>query len=134
MTRRAGRSRLARAAVGALLLCGAVLLACGSQWHGGVHAKFAWSAERGLRVFEVPEGPARAAGLREGDRIVAIEGVPVAGRPMAEVVAELRGEVGTRVHVTVERVGTLDDADAGAGAPEPVTEQLEIERAPYAGE
>lgn len=119
-----------RRVLGALSLGAAlVLFACADPWRGGIHAQMAWSAERGLRVVDVPEGPARSAGLREDDRIVAIDGTPVAGRPIAEVVAELRGRVGTRVRITVER-GAL--RDGGAEAAEPGTEELEIERAPYA--
>jgi len=114
------------------LVGSAALLAmtgCGEGWRGGIHAEMAWSAERGLRVLAVPDGPARRAGLRQDDRIVAIEHVPVAGRPIADVVADLRGDVGTRVHVTVERGGQVD---GGVDAAEPETEDLEIERAPYA--
>jgi C-terminal processing protease CtpA/Prc len=102
-----------------------VLGACSEGWRGGIHAQMAWSAERGLRVVSVPEGPARRAGLRVDDRIVAIDGTPVAGRPAAQVVRELRGSVGTRVRLTVERAR---DADAGSA----VVEDVEIERAPYA--
>jgi carboxyl-terminal processing protease len=99
--------------------------ACGEGWRGGIHAQMAWSAERGLRVVSVPEGPARRAGLRVDDRIVAIDGTAVAGRPAAQVVGELRGAVGSRVRLTVERAG---GADAGVRG----TEDVEIERAPYA--
>ena len=102
-----------------------VLAGCGGGWRGGIHAQRAWSAERGLRVVSVPEGPAQRAGLRADDRIVAIDAVPVSGRPVAEVVAELRGEVGTRVRLTVERAGA---ADAGVAQ----TAEVAIERAPYA--
>jgi C-terminal processing protease CtpA/Prc len=105
------------------------LVGCSEGWRGGIHAQMAWSAERGLRVLDVPAGPARRAGLRADDRIVAIDRVPVEGRPIAEVVAELRGEVGTRVRLTVERGGQVD---GGTGAEEQPTEDLEIERAPYA--
>lgn len=115
---------LALLSSGALLACAG----CGQGWRGGIHAQMAWSAERGLRVLEVPEGPARRAGLREDDRIVAIEGVPVEGRPVAQVVAELRGEVGTRVHLTVEHGGRRDGGVDAAGLE---TEELVIERAPY---
>ncbi len=101
-----------------------LLGACGEGWRGGIHAQMAWSAERGLRVVVVPEGPARRAGLRVDDRIVAIDGMPVAGRPAAQVVGELRGRVGSRVRLTVERAR---GADAGAAA----MEDVEIERAPY---
>lgn len=130
MRRTCGNLRGIRTVGLRLLACAALfmLVGCSEGWRGGIHAQMAWSAERGLRVIDVPDGPARRAGLREDDRIVAIEHVPVAGRPIADVVAELRGDVGTRVHLTVERGGPRD---GGLEAAEPATEDLEIERAPY---
>ena len=122
------RALAARCVVLAVVLTS---LGCGEGWRGGIHAQMAWSAERGLRVVGVPDGPARTAGLREDDRIVAIEGMPVAGRPIAEVVSELRGEVGTRVHLTVARGAA---SDGGVATAEPETAEVEIERAPYAGD
>jgi len=131
---RTAMSRSARAATvgfALLLATGLAMLGCSEGWRGGIHAQMAWSAERGLRVVKVPAGPAKRAGLLEDDRIVAIHGVPIAGRPIAEVVAELRGEVGSHVRITVERGGAADGGVPDA-AIEATTEELEIERAPYA--
>ena len=91
--------------------CGA-----GADWPGGIHARMGWS-DSGLRVVEVPEGPARRGGLSPGDQIAAIDGIPVTGRPMEEVVHMLRGEVGTTVELSVLREGQRLN--------------LQIERAPY---
>jgi C-terminal processing protease CtpA/Prc len=95
-----------------------IVLGCGSpSWQGGIHANFAWSP-RGVRVVEVPAGsPAEAAGLREGDRVVAIDGKPVANRSSEEVHAALTGEVGTHVVLSVLR----DEKPL----------ELRIERVPY---
>jgi carboxyl-terminal processing protease len=49
------------------------------------------------------QSPAARAGLRVGDRIVAINGSPVAGRRASEIVHELRGPIGTIVGVTIAR-------------------------------
>ncbi len=58
-----------------------------------------------------PGSPADRAGLRSGDRLRSIDGTPVDGRPVTEVVARLRGDTtawpgpGTPVRIGVERAG-----------------------------
>lgn len=60
-----------------------------------------------LALLDVWEGgPAAAAGLRQGDVVVAIDGVPAAGKAAGEAFKEqLHGAVGGRVHLTVLRPG-----------------------------
>lgn len=59
-------------------------------------------------VVEVIAGtPSAAAGMRRGDRLLRVAGLPVAGLPVDSVVGRLRGEAGTAVRVEVERSGTL---------------------------
>ena len=57
------------------------------------------------RVFE--GGPADRAGVRRGDAIVAVDGKPVAGRSLTDVVGWIRGEVGTAVALTLGRSGQV---------------------------
>jgi C-terminal processing protease CtpA/Prc len=93
----------------------------GGAWPGGIGAVLRFRAREGrLIVHSAPtEGAAWRAGLREGDVIDAIDGEPIAGRSEREVVAALRGEVGTEVRLRV--VG----GDASAGR------VVRVERAPY---
>jgi len=77
-----------------------------------------YSEEGGLRVVDAPSGgPAARAGLREGDRIITLEGEPVRGLNLDEVVARLRGPIGSEVELEIVRDG------------EAIT--LRVRRAPY---
>jgi hypothetical protein len=59
-----------------------------------------------LRVVRlVPQGGAFDAGLDYGDRIVAIDGAPVAPLGLDDALARLKGTVGTTVAITVRRDG-----------------------------
>jgi carboxyl-terminal processing protease len=59
-----------------------------------------------LRVAEVtPLGPADLAGIRPGDRVVAIDGRPTAGQPQSDVVRQLRGPVPSTVAIDIDRPG-----------------------------
>lgn len=76
------------------------------------------SAHR-LFIDSLPDdGAAARAGLRAGDEVVEIDGVAVREMDRPSVIMRLRGEVGTRVRLSVF-------ADGG-------TREIEIERAPYA--
>ncbi len=50
-----------------------------------------------------PNSPASRAGLRFGDRIVAVDGVKMTGKPSLEVRDKIRGPRGSVVKVTIER-------------------------------
>lgn len=111
------RPRMSIDALGLIGVLLGFLAGCGTPWIGGIHARMAYSESGGLRVVEVPEGPARVAGLAVDDRITAIEGEHVDGLPERDVVERLRGPVGSRVTLTVLRDGH--------------ERQITLERAPY---
>jgi carboxyl-terminal processing protease len=55
--------------------------------------------------------PAERAGLKVGDKIVAVDGNPVAGRQAIEIIRALRGPLGSGVVVTVARPGAKENLD-----------------------
>lgn len=83
---------------------------------GGVHEELAGigatlaPSPRGVVLVGVFEGgPAARAGLESGDRVVRIDGADATDLPMSDCVQRLRGPVGTRVAVGVDRAGRSID-------------------------
>ena len=72
---------------------------------GGVGIEYDMLHDTLVVVNVVSGGPAMRAGMRAGDRIVAIDGVSSVGMPRGEVPKRLRGEAGTCVEVSVVRRG-----------------------------
>ena len=54
------------------------------------------------------DSPADTAGLKFGDRIIAVEGVSVIGKSSVYVRDQIRGRTGTRVRLDIERLGRKD--------------------------
>ncbi|KYF54887.1 hypothetical protein BE04_46485 [Sorangium cellulosum] len=64
----------------------------------------------GVTIAGIIEGgPAASAGLQQGDVIVRIDGENAKELPLADCIQRLRGPVGTRVSVGVERDGQVID-------------------------
>lgn len=59
-------------------------------------------------VAPMPGSPAQKAGLIAGDLIVRVDDEPLAGVPLPDAIAKMRGEPGSAVVLTIQRVGTPD--------------------------
>lgn len=53
----------------------------------------------------LPEGPAQKVGLKQGDELTTVDGVPVTGKTYEQVALMVRGEPGTVVKLGVKREG-----------------------------
>lgn len=60
-----------------------------------------------LRIVDIFEdGPAEQAGLKGGDRVIAVDGESIVGDPLYEAIGKIRGPAGSEVSLTVEREGS----------------------------
>ena len=74
--------------------------------YGGVGALIHQDEEKNIFISEPYEGlPADKAGLKAGDRIVAVNGESTEGKSNSDVSSAMRGQAGTDVAITVERDG-----------------------------
>lgn len=68
--------------------------------------------ERGLRVARVFDGsPAKEAGMREGDVVIAVNGTSIAGKDADVATAQIKGKPGTEVTLSVLRPSTGDERE-----------------------
>lgn len=70
---------------------------------GGIGVEVDFQNETVVVIAPIEGSPADRAGIRSGDHIVAIDGNPVRGRSMQDLVRRMRGKPGTRVVVSVNR-------------------------------
>ena len=121
MPRRLDRSlRRARAATIALVVlssyasCVSAIVGCGGgAWSGSIGVRARRDPESGVVVVtDVPAGLGGArAGLEAGDRILAVDGVPVAQMSVDGFHRAVRGPVGSHVRLTVQRGDMILDVD-----------------------
>ena len=79
---------------------------------GGVGADVRRDATGRTLLSPYPDSPAARAGVVEGDELTAIDGRPVAGLPrLDEIEALLRGDVGSRVLLTLIHAGQAFDVE-----------------------
>jgi hypothetical protein len=79
-----------------------------AKFTGGIGAVMTMDSTNKLPVIRdmMPNSPAAKADLRRNDIVLKINGTSTSGRSLKEVVADLRGVVGTTVTLTVQRGGT----------------------------
>lgn len=86
---------------------GVVLYGLTFWWDGGFSAvQYGWQGRLGIKVQ--PGTSAFAAGLRDEDEILAIDGVAVRSLSAGETVFRLRGEPGSRVTLQLRRKGNQE--------------------------
>jgi carboxyl-terminal processing protease len=56
-------------------------------------------------ISPIDGGPAAKAGMQSGDYIFAIDNEPIFGLTLSEAVEKMRGEAGTKIHLTIMREG-----------------------------
>lgn len=97
------------------------------------HAQFQWEPGLQPQAFYIPEPPrgtpAQLAGLKEGDFIVAVDGLPVAGRHPAELLIVNVGETRTLElsggrHLTLTAVPLREMLELAGFSKEEVAERL----------
>lgn len=71
----------------------------------GIGAVLDGRGERPVIKSVMPDSPAKRAGLKSGDRILAVDGQDTKGRPLEQNVEKIRGLKGTTVKLTVKRDG-----------------------------
>ncbi len=72
---------------------------------GGIGIELTLEAGVPQVIAPIDGTPAAAAGIEPGDRIVRIDGQATSGMNAEEIVERLRGAVGTRVKLTIDRKG-----------------------------
>lgn len=98
-----------------------------SNSYVGIGVTVTYLEEGVLRIEAVtPEGPAEAAGLLAGERILAVDGIPLTVENVSQAAGLIQGEEGTQVLLTVRNA---------AGAEREVTvTRSRVEESPAEGE
>ena len=91
-----------------------------AQSYAGIGLEIEKRRDGNIICYPLANGPAARAGIRSGDRLIAIDGIAARGKSLPALVALAAGQSGTRVTVQAERAGgtrvtfTLDRAAINA--------------------
>jgi C-terminal peptidase prc len=81
----------------------------GNRYEGtGIQVRFHEEEKLVQIMLTFPGSPARRAGMKAGDLILAVDGVSMEGKNIGQVVKHLRGAMGEPVDVTVRQPGTTE--------------------------
>ncbi|HEU4854601.1 MAG TPA: S41 family peptidase [Nitrosospira sp.] len=73
--------------------------AAGKQRHSGIGLDVEKRRNGDIICYPLPEGPAAKAGIKPGERLLALDGVSVRGKSLPTIVALAAGQAGTEVVV-----------------------------------
>jgi carboxyl-terminal processing protease len=90
----------------------------------GIGASIEIRNQRHTIIASIEDGPAAKVGLRTGDIILRVDGRDIGGLGLAEAVALVRGPVGTKVRLTVQK---SDEPDAPPVEVEVARARIELE-------
>ena len=76
---------------------------------GGIGVTMGFKDSKVTIISVLDDTPSQHAGLEAGDEIMAVDGTPVSEMQPEEVAMHIRGEVGTKVVLTIERDGETQD-------------------------
>jgi carboxyl-terminal processing protease len=71
---------------------------------GGIGVRLSNDADGNYVLYPFPDGPAKKAGIQDGDRLLAVDDLPITPQtPGDQLTAAVRGPVGQKVTITVGR-------------------------------
>ena len=71
---------------------------------GGIGVRIVLAPDDYPLLYPFPDGPAKSAGIHDGDRLLAVDELKITpDTPLETIQAALRGEVGTRVRILILR-------------------------------
>ena len=105
--------RWSERAVAAIVIAGLVACGGGGAFNGSIGVRARRDPESGVvLVTDVPAGLAGAkAGLLPGDRILAVDGVPVSQMTVDGFHRAVRGPIGSHVRLTIQRGDMIVDVE-----------------------